>query len=120
MAIPVGLLLAYGGARVLSVVFQELREFLFVNVAQRAIRRVALVTFRHLHSLSLRFHLDRQTGGLSRVIERGVKGIEFVLSFMLFNIIPRKGSAAQESASIAFRTQVAPQRSAPLVHRGYV
>jgi len=88
MAIPVGLLLAYGGARVLSVVFQELREFLFVNVAQRAIRRVALVTFRHLHSLSLRFHLDRQTGGLSRVIERGVKGIEFVLSFMLFNIIP--------------------------------
>ncbi|WP_425405570.1 ABCB family ABC transporter ATP-binding protein/permease [Hwanghaeella sp.] len=87
-AIPLGLLLAYGGARVLSVVFQELREILFVNVAQRAIRRVALVTFRHLHSLSLRFHLDRQTGGLSRVIERGVKGIEFVLTFMLFNIIP--------------------------------
>ncbi len=88
MAVPIGLLLAYGGARVLSVLFQELREILFVNVAQRAIRRVALVTFRHLHSLSLRFHLDRQTGGLSRVIERGVKGIEFVLSFMLFNIIP--------------------------------
>ena len=88
MAVPIGLLLAYGGARVLSVLFQELREILFVNVAQRAIRRVALVTFRHLHGLSLRFHLDRQTGGLSRVIERGVKGIEFVLSFMLFNIIP--------------------------------
>ncbi len=87
-AIPIGLLLAYGGARVLSVVFQELREILFARVAQRTIRTVALKTFRHLHALSLRFHLDRQTGGLSRVIERGVKGIEFVLSFMLFNIIP--------------------------------
>ncbi|MDJ0685727.1 MAG: ABC transporter ATP-binding protein/permease [Alphaproteobacteria bacterium] len=87
-AIPIGLLLAYGGARVLSVVFQELREILFARVAQRTIRTVALKTFQHLHALSLRFHLDRQTGGLSRVIERGVKGIEFVLSFMLFNIIP--------------------------------
>ena len=88
LVVPVALLLAYGGARVLAVVFQELREILFVKVAQRAIRQVALETFRHLHALSLRFHLERQTGGLSRVIERGVKGIEFVLSFMLFNIIP--------------------------------
>lgn len=88
LVVPVALLFAYGGARILSVVFQELREALFVNVTQRAIRTVALETFRHLHALSLRFHLDRQTGGLSRVIERGVKGIEFVLSFMLFNIIP--------------------------------
>lgn len=88
LVVPLGLLLAYGGARVLAVVFQELREILFVKVAQRAIRQVALETFRHLHALSLRFHLERQTGGLSRVIERGVKGIEFVLSFMLFNIIP--------------------------------
>ncbi len=88
MALPVGLLLAYGGARVLSVLFQELREILFAKVAQGTIRAVALTTFRHLHGLSMRFHLDRQTGGLSRVIERGVKGIEFVLSFMLFNIIP--------------------------------
>ncbi len=88
LAAPVALLFAYGGARILSVVFQELREALFINVTQRAIRTVALETFRHMHALSLRFHLDRQTGGLSRVIERGVKGIEFVLSFMLFNIIP--------------------------------
>jgi len=88
VAVPIVLLLAYGGARILSVIFQELREALFINVTQRAIRTVALETFRHLHALSLRFHLDRQTGGLSRVIERGVKGIEFVLSFMLFNIIP--------------------------------
>ena len=88
IVVPVALLLAYGFARVLAVLFQELRELLFVKVAQRAIRRVALRTFRHLHALSLRFHLERQTGGLSRVIERGVKGIEFVLSFMLFNIIP--------------------------------
>lgn len=87
-AIPVGLLLAYGGARILSVLFNELREILFARVAQRTIRTVAMKTFRHLHALSLRFHLDRQTGGLSRVIERGVKGIEFVLTFMAFNIIP--------------------------------
>lgn len=88
IALPMGLLLAYGGARVLSVGFSELREALFARVAQRAMRQVALRVFRHLHALSLRFHLDRQTGGLSRVIERGVKGIEFLLAFMLFNILP--------------------------------
>jgi ATP-binding cassette subfamily B protein len=87
-AIPLFLLVGYGLTRLLSVIFQELREVLFARVAQSAIRTVALQTFRHLHSLSLRFHLDRQTGGLSRVIERGTKGIEFVLAFMLFNIIP--------------------------------
>lgn len=88
VAVPVALILAYGGARVLTVIFQEMREALFVNVAQRAMRTVALSTFKHLHALSMRFHMARQTGGLSRVIERGIKGIEFVLSFMLFNIIP--------------------------------
>ena len=88
VALPIALLLAYGGARVLAVVFAELREALFAKVAQRAIRNAALTTFRHLHALGLRYHLDRRTGGLSRVIERGVKGIEFVLSFMLFNILP--------------------------------
>ncbi len=87
-AIPVALLVGYGLMRLASVLFQELREALFARVAQNAIRTVALKTFRHLHGLSLRFHLERQTGGLSRVIERGTKGIEFVLSFMLFNIIP--------------------------------
>lgn len=87
-AVPVGLLLAYGGARVVSVAFGELREAVFARVAQRAIRTAALRTFQHLHVLSLRFHMNRQTGGLSRIIERGVKGIEFVLAFMMFNILP--------------------------------
>jgi ABC-type transport system involved in Fe-S cluster assembly fused permease/ATPase subunit len=87
-AAPVGMLLAYGFARVLAVAFGELREAIFARVAQRAIRMAALRTFQHLHRLSLRFHMNRQTGGLSRVIERGVKGIEFVLSFMMFSILP--------------------------------
>ncbi|MEC8028081.1 MAG: ABC transporter ATP-binding protein/permease, partial [Pseudomonadota bacterium] len=84
----VAILLFYGLARMADRTFLELREFFFARVAQRAMRVIALSTFRHLHRLSLRFHLDRQTGGLSRVIERGVKGIEFVLSFMLLNIVP--------------------------------
>ena len=88
LALPIGLLLAYGAARVLSVFFQEVRESVFAKVSARAIRTAALKTFRHLHALSLRFHLERQTGGLSRVIERGMAGIDFVLSFMLFNILP--------------------------------
>lgn len=85
---PVGLIVAYGLLRVLSQAFGELRDAVFAKVAQRAIRRVGLETFRHLHALSLRFHLDRQTGGLSRAIERGTKGIEFLLQFMLFNVLP--------------------------------
>ena len=88
IALPVGLLLAYGLARVLSQAFAEIRDGIFAKVAQRAIRTVALQTFRHLHALSLKFHLDRQTGGLSRAIERGAKGIEFLLSFVLFNVLP--------------------------------
>ncbi|MCR9219855.1 MAG: ABC transporter ATP-binding protein/permease [Alphaproteobacteria bacterium] len=88
LAVPVGLIVAYGGVRLASVLFQELREALFAKVTQNAIRNAALNTFRHLHQLSLRFHMDRQTGGLSRVIERGVKGIEFLLAFTLFNILP--------------------------------
>ena len=88
IALPLGLLGAYAGLRVMQIVFAELRDAVFANVAQRAIRDVALQTFRHLHRMSLRFHLDRQTGGLSRAIERGTKGIDFLLTFMLFNIIP--------------------------------
>jgi ATP-binding cassette subfamily B protein len=88
LIVPVGLLLAYGIARVLSQAFAELRDGIFAKVAQRAIREVALDTFRHLHALSLKFHLDRQTGGLSRAIERGAKGIEFLLFFILFNVLP--------------------------------
>ena len=88
LELPLALMLAYGGLRVMQIVFAELRDAVFAKVAQGAIRDVALSTFRHLHSLALRFHLERQTGGLSRAIERGTKGIDFLLTFMLFNIIP--------------------------------
>ena len=88
VVLPVGLLIAYGLARITSQGFAELRDGIFAKVAQNAIRRVALITFQHLHRLSLRFHLDRQTGGLTRAIERGAKGIEFLLFFLLFNVVP--------------------------------
>ena len=88
LTLAIGLLIAYGAARILARGFGELRDAVFAKVAQHAIRLVALRTFRHLHALSLRFHLERQTGGLSRVIERGTKGIEFLLSFVLFNVLP--------------------------------
>jgi ABC-type transport system involved in Fe-S cluster assembly fused permease/ATPase subunit len=88
LELPLALLVAYGGLRVMQIVFAELRDAVFAKVAQGAIRDVALTTFRHLHALALRFHLERQTGGLSRAIERGTKGIDFLLTFMLFNIIP--------------------------------
>jgi len=86
--VPLGVILAYGVARILSQAFGEIRDAIFAKVGSRAIRMVGLTVFRHLHALSLRFHLDRQTGGLSRVVERGTKGIDFLLSFMLFNILP--------------------------------
>ena len=87
-AVPVFILVAYGVARVSAQAFGELRDAVFAKVAQRAIRKAALQTFRHLHSLSLRFHLDRRTGEISRAIERGSAGIEFLLNFMLFNVLP--------------------------------
>ncbi len=88
IAVPVALIVGYGLARVGAQLFAELRDAVFAKVGQRAVRRVALATFRHLHALSLRFHLDRQTGGLSRAIERGIRGTEFLLSYMLFNVVP--------------------------------
>ena len=88
LAVPVAMVVAYGVLRLLSTLFGELRDAVFAKVTQRAIRRVALQVFEHLHSLSLRFHLDRQTGGVSRDIERGTRGIGFLLNFMLFNILP--------------------------------
>ncbi len=88
IAVPLALLIGYGLLRVGQQGFAELRDFVFAKVGQRAIRNIALMVFRHLHALALRFHLDRQTGGLSRVIERGIKGIDFLLRFMLFNILP--------------------------------
>ncbi len=84
----VGLTLAYGGTRLMAVLFQQLRDSVFARVGQRALRRVALETFTHIHNLSMRYHITRKTGGLSRIIERGVKGVEFLLRFMLFNLGP--------------------------------
>ena len=86
--VPVAIILAYGLARILALGFGEVRDAVFAKVSARAIRQVALTTFEHLHRLSLRFHLDRRTGGMVRSIERGTAGIEFLLSFMLFNILP--------------------------------
>jgi ATP-binding cassette, subfamily B, heavy metal transporter len=88
LVLPIALIVGYGLVRFLAAASGELRDGLFVKVTQRAVRNVASSVFQHLHGLSLRFHLDRQTGGLSRAVDRGTKGIEFVLSFMLFNIVP--------------------------------
>jgi len=88
LVLPVFLIVGYGLLRLFSTLFGELRDALFAKVTQRAIRRVALQVFEHLHSLSLRFHLERQTGGVSRDIERGTRGISFLLTFLLFNILP--------------------------------
>ena len=88
LALPLALLAAYGVLRLSTTLFAELRDLVFVRVAQRAVRRIALTVFRHLHALSLRFHLERQTGGVSRDIERGTRGISTLLSYMLFSIIP--------------------------------
>ena len=84
----VGLTVAYGVARLGAVAFNELRDAIFVRVGQRALRALALETFTHIHRLSMRYHITRKTGGLSRVIERGVKGVDFLLRFMLFSIGP--------------------------------
>jgi len=84
----VGLTVAYGVARLTTIGFAQLRDAVFAPVAQRALRRLALETFQHMHALSLRYHITRKTGGLSRIIERGVKGVEFLLRFMLFSIGP--------------------------------
>ncbi len=88
LAVPVILVIGYGLLRLFSTLFGELRDAVFAKVTQRAIRRVAIQVFAHLHNLSLRFHLDRQTGGMSRDIERGTRGISFLLTFLLFNILP--------------------------------
>ena len=88
LALPVLLLLLYGLLRFSTALFTELREFLFARVTQRAVRQVALEVFRHLHALSLRFHLERQTGGVSRDIERGTRSISSLISYTLYSILP--------------------------------
>jgi ATP-binding cassette subfamily B protein len=87
-AIPIALILAYGFAQVGGQLVEAIRSLVFIRVAQRAIRLTALQMFNHIHSLSLRVHLDRQTGGLARVVDRGVSGVEYLLELMLFNVVP--------------------------------
>ena len=84
----VGATVAYGVARLMNVGFQQLRDVIFARVAQRALRSLALQTFTHIHAMSMRYHITRKTGGLSRIVERGVKGVEFLLRFLLFSIGP--------------------------------
>ena len=86
--VPLALIVAYGVARLATLAFGEIRDALFSKVSQHAMRQVTLNVFKHLHSLSLRFHLDRHTGGLNRFIDRGTKGIDFLLRFFIFNILP--------------------------------
>ncbi|MBD8530905.1 MULTISPECIES: ABC transporter ATP-binding protein/permease [unclassified Massilia] len=88
LVLPLGALVAYGLLRLSTTVFTELREFLFARVTQRAVRTIALRVFRHLHALSLRFHLNRQTGGMTRDIERGTRGVNSLISYSLFNVLP--------------------------------
>ncbi len=88
IAVPIALIVGYGLLRVVASASAELRDAVFAKVGQRAMRALGLATFRHLHALSLRFHLDRQTGGLSRIIERGTSGIDTLLSYLIFSILP--------------------------------
>ena len=88
LVVPAGLLLAYGALRLMTSLFTELRELVFAKATQGASRQIALQTFEHLHALSLRFHLERQTGGMTRDIERGVRGIDSLVSFSLYSIVP--------------------------------
>ena len=99
----IGLTLAYGATRLMGVLFQQLRDSVFARVGQRALRRVALATFTHIHNLSMRYHITRKTGGLSRIIERGVKGVEFLLRFMLFNLGPLILELAIVAGILAFK-----------------
>jgi ATP-binding cassette, subfamily B, heavy metal transporter len=88
LVVPIALLLAYGALRLSTSLFTELRELIFAKATQGTARTIALETFEHLHALSLRFHLERQTGGMTRDIERGVRGIESLISYSLYSIVP--------------------------------
>ena len=103
LVVPLALLVAYGLLRLSTTLFTELREFLFAKVTQRATRKIALQVFRHLHALSLRFHLQRQTGGLTRDVERGQRGISTLIQFTLFSILPTLVEIALVSAILIAR-----------------
>jgi ATP-binding cassette subfamily B protein len=101
-AIPAVLIVAYGVGRVLMVLFAQFRDVLFTVVAQNAVRQLAKKTFRHLHALSLRFHLERRTGGLSRVIERGVNGVDTIVRMAVLNSIPTAVELVMIAGLIAY------------------
>src|SRR6187397_2878580 len=103
LSVPLALLVAYGLLRLSTSVFTELREYLFAKVTQRAVRRIGLTVFRHLHALSLRFHLARQTGGLTRDVERGQRGISTLIGFALFSILPTAVEISLVSAVLIAR-----------------
>ena len=103
LVVPAALLLAYGALRLMTSVFTELRELVFAKATQGASRQIALQTFEHLHALSLRFHLERQTGGMTRDIERGVRGIESLVSFSLYSIVPTLVEMAMVLTILAVR-----------------
>ena len=106
LVLPLGLLAAYGALRLSTTAFTELREYLFAKVTQRAVRTIALKTFRHLHALSLRFHLSRQTGGLTRDVERGTRGISTLIGYTLFSILPTLIEIALVSAILIARYDI--------------
>jgi ABC-type transport system involved in Fe-S cluster assembly fused permease/ATPase subunit len=106
LVLPLGLLAAYGALRLSTTAFTELREYLFAKVTQRAVRTIALKTFRHLHALSLRFHLARQTGGLTRDVERGTRGISTLIGYTLFSILPTLIEIALVSAILIARYDI--------------
>jgi ATP-binding cassette subfamily B protein len=106
LVLPLALLVAYGAMRLATTAFTELREFLFAKVTQRAVRTITLKVFRHLHGLSLRFHLARQTGGLTRDVERGTRGISTLVSFALFSILPTLVEIGLVSAILVARYDV--------------
>jgi ATP-binding cassette subfamily B protein len=106
LVLPLGLLAAYGALRLSTTAFTELREYLFAKVTQRAVRTIALKTFRHLHALSLRFHLARQTGGLTRDVERGTRGISTLIGYTLFSILPTLIEIALVSAILVARYDI--------------
>ena len=103
IAVPILLVIAYGAGRVMMIVFNQLRDALFAKVGQHAVRRLAYETFVHMHDLSLRFHLQRRTGGLSRVIERGIKGIEIIVRFTILITLPTILELALMAGVIAFQ-----------------
>ena len=115
LAVPVALLLAYGALRLSITLFTELREFLFYPVAARIARRVSLEAFEHLLALSLRFHLTRQTGGISRDIERGSRSIMSLLNFTIYNIAADAGRdhAGDRAAGVEVRRLVRRRSPSP-------